>query len=128
MRRKLMTIAAGAALVSAMTAGAVALIDGPDKRMAAGPTGPGALPTGSRAAAQTGMRTVTLAVDNIYCAACKIIVQRSLEKVDGVRNVTVSYRDKTAVVRYDSEICDLPDLTAATRANGFPSSILGAVR
>ena len=39
-------------------------------------------------------RTVTLAVQNMYCANCPFLVKKSLEAVPGVAKVTVSYEDK----------------------------------
>jgi periplasmic mercuric ion binding protein len=46
-------------------------------------------------------RTMTLAVKNLYCAACPSIVKGSLEAVPGVAKVEVSYKDKTATIVYD---------------------------
>jgi mercuric ion binding protein len=45
---------------------------------------------------------VALAVDNMTCAACPVIVKQALAGVVGVRNVHVSYERRTAVVTYDS--------------------------
>ena len=45
-----------------------------------------------------GEKTVTLAVQNMYCSACPITVKSSLEAVAGVNKVVVSYQAKTAVV------------------------------
>jgi periplasmic mercuric ion binding protein len=67
-------------------------------------------------------KTVTLLVQNMYCADCPFIVKRSLERVPGVGNVTVSYKDKTAVVTYDDSKADLIALTAATTNAGYPSA------
>jgi mercuric ion binding protein len=66
-------------------------------------------------------RTVTLAVQNMYCAACPHIVRSSLEAVPGVSRVSVSYRDKTATVTYDDGRADVKALTAATANAGYPS-------
>jgi len=66
-------------------------------------------------------RTVTLAVQNMYCAACPHIVRSSLETVPGVSRVSVSYRDKTATVTYDDGKADVKTLTAATANAGYPS-------
>jgi mercuric transport protein len=52
-------------------------------------------------AAFAGDQTITLAVQNMYCAACPHTVKTSLEPVPGVGKATVSYKDKTAVVTYD---------------------------
>lgn len=73
-------------------------------------------------AALAGERTVTLAVKNMYCAACPLTVKASLEAVAGVSKVSVSYRDKTAVVTYDDTKVDVAALTAATTNAGYPSA------
>ena len=66
-------------------------------------------------------RTVTLAVDNMYCEACPYIVKQSLAKVPGVEAVAVSYEQKTATVTYDDQKTTLEALTAATTEAGYPS-------
>jgi mercuric ion binding protein len=45
-------------------------------------------------AALAAETTVTLAVKNMYCAACPHTVKASLEAVPGVTRVAVSYREK----------------------------------
>ena len=67
-------------------------------------------------------KTITLAVKNMSCADCPFIVKKSLERVPGVAKVTVSYKDKTAVVSYDDSKADVKALTAATTNAGFPSA------
>jgi periplasmic mercuric ion binding protein len=68
-------------------------------------------------------RIVTLAVKNMYCAACPHTVKASLEAVPGVSRVTVSYEAKTATVTYDDAKTGLSALTAATTNAGYPSSL-----
>jgi periplasmic mercuric ion binding protein len=67
-------------------------------------------------------RTVTLAVQNMFCAACPHTVKASLQAVKGVAKVDVSLRDKTAVVTYDDVKTDVKALTAATTNAGYPSA------
>jgi len=66
-------------------------------------------------------KTVTLAVNGMYCSACPYIVKQSLTKVSGVGNVAVSYEKKTATVTYDDQKTSLAALTAATTQAGYPS-------
>lgn len=73
-------------------------------------------------AAFAAERTVTLAVKNMYCAACPHTVKASLEAVPGVARAVVSYKDKTAVVTYDDGKTDVKALTAATTNAGYPSA------
>lgn len=68
-------------------------------------------------------RTVTLQVDNMYCASCPYIVKRSLAGVPGVKDVSVSFRDKTAVVTFDSTQTDVAALSDATLESGYPSKV-----
>jgi mercuric ion binding protein len=73
-------------------------------------------------AAFAAEKTVTLAVRNMYCAACPHTVKASLEAVPGVVKVAVSFRDKTAVVTYDDDRADVKALTTATTNAGYPSA------
>jgi mercuric ion binding protein len=69
-----------------------------------------------------GERTITLAVRNMYCAACPHTVKSSLEAVPGVTKVVVSFKEKTAVVSYDDGKADVSALTTATTNAGYPST------
>ena len=71
--------------------------------------------------AMAAEKTVTLAVDNMYCSACPYTVKQSLAKVAGVGEVAVSYEKKTAIVTYDEEKTTLAAMTAATTQAGYPS-------
>jgi len=67
-------------------------------------------------------KTITLAVNNMYCADCPFIVRKSLEAVPGVSKAVVSYKDKMAVVTYDDTKADVAALTRATTEAGYPSA------
>ena len=67
-------------------------------------------------------RTVTLAVKNMYCAACPHTVKASLQAVAGVKQAVVSYKEKTAVVIYDDAKTDVKGLITATTNAGYPSA------
>jgi len=73
-------------------------------------------------AALAGEKTITLAVENMYCAACPHTVKASLQAVPGVTKAVVSYKDKTAVVTYDDTKADVKALTSATTDAGYPSA------
>lgn len=67
-------------------------------------------------------RTVTLAVQNMYCATCPSTVRKSLQAVPGVAKVVVSFSEKTAVVIYDDTKTDVKALVTATTNAGYPSA------
>ena len=73
-------------------------------------------------AALAAEKTVTLAVKNMYCAACPHTVKASLEAVPGVAKVAVSYNDKTAIVTFDDARTGVNALTTATTNAGYPSA------
>jgi mercuric ion binding protein len=78
----------------------------------------GAVPT-----AWAAQRTVTLTVNNMYCEACPYMVKKTLEHVPGVSQVSVSFKEKTAVVVFDDAKSNVSDLTSATAKAGFPSEL-----
>lgn len=73
-------------------------------------------------AAMAADKTITLAVNNMDCAACPTIVKGSLEAVPGVAKVAVSYKDKTATVIYDDGEANVNQLISATTKAGYPSA------
>ena len=81
-----------------------------------------ALSVATSSSAFAAEKTVTLAVQNMSCAACPYTVKASLEAVPGVTKVVVSFKEKTAVVTYDDEKSDLTALTTATTNAGYPSA------
>lgn len=68
-------------------------------------------------------RSVTLAVDNMSCKSCPYIVEKSLERVDGVMEASVSFKERTAIVRYDDARTGIDTITRATAEAGYPSRI-----
>ena len=71
--------------------------------------------------AMAAEKTITLAVDNMYCSACPHIVQQSLAKGAGVKTAAVSYEKKTATITYDDAKTTVAALTDATTQAGYPS-------
>jgi periplasmic mercuric ion binding protein len=71
-------------------------------------------------------RTVTLTVQNMFCAACPHTVKSSLQSVPGVKAVSVSYKDKTAVVTFDDTRANVEALRTATTNAGYPSRVADA--
>ncbi len=78
----------------------------------------------STGSAWAGEQTVTLAVDNLFCASCPYIVKQTLAQVPGVRAVQVSFDKKTAVVSFEDTQTGVAALTQATANMGFPSRLL----
>lgn len=73
------------------------------------------------AAEAAATETVTLAVENMTCAACPITVRKALEKVPGVAKAKVDFDSKTATVTFDPAKTRVEALTKATSGAGYPS-------
>lgn len=68
-------------------------------------------------------RTVTLAVDNMYCNSCPATVKKSLTRVTGVSDAKVSYETKLATVVFDDAKTNVEALISATTNAGYPSRL-----
>ena len=75
------------------------------------------------APAWAGVKTVTLSVPGMTCAACPITVKQALTKVTGVQKAAVSYEKKEAVVTFDDAKTTVQTLTQATENAGYPSTV-----
>jgi mercuric ion binding protein len=72
-------------------------------------------------AAAAAERTVTLALENMTCAACSFIVKRTMAGVPGVLKVDVSYANKTATVTFDDTKTQLDAVAKASADAGYPA-------
>lgn len=66
------------------------------------------------------VKTVTLAVDRMTCAACPIIIKKAISRVEGVSRVEVSYERREAVVTFDDAKTTVDALKQASANVGFP--------
>lgn len=73
--------------------------------------------------AWAAIKTVTLSVPGMTCAACPITVKKALSKVEGVSQVDVRFDKREAVVTFDDTKTSTQKLTDATTNAGYPSSI-----
>ncbi len=69
-------------------------------------------------------QTATLAVENMTCGTCPIVVKKALERVPGVSATTVDFDKKTATVTFDPDKASTARLTQATKEAGFPSKLI----
>ncbi len=66
-------------------------------------------------------KTVTLAVENMYCPSCPYIVKKTLTRIPGVTKVEVSLKKQTATVTFDDAKTNIEALMDATSEAGYPS-------
>ena len=67
---------------------------------------------------------VTFAVDNMTCAICPITVRTAIQRVEGVKDVSVDFDAKTATVLFDSTLTDAKHIGEASSNVGFPATVI----
>jgi len=67
-------------------------------------------------------QTITFAVEKMICAACPITVRKAMEKVDGVKSVTVDFNAKTATVIFDPAVTTPEQIGQASTYAGYPAA------
>ena len=71
------------------------------------------------------IKTVTLEVQGMTCAACPITVKTALKKVPGVSGVKVDYKSGIAEVNYDPNKTSPDELAKAITTAGYPTTVKG---
>jgi len=71
------------------------------------------------------IKTVTLEVQGMTCAACPITVKTALKRVPGVSDVKVDYNTGIAEVNYDPNKTSPDELAKAITTAGYPTTVKG---
>ena len=79
---------------------------------------------GAHVALAAPPQSVTLAVENMTCGTCPIVVKKALLRVQGVSSTTVDFEKKTVTVTFDPDKVTAANLTKATTEAGFPSKLV----
>lgn len=69
----------------------------------------------------TGEQTATFSIEKMTCAACPITVRKAMERVEGVKSVTVDFDAKTATVVFDPSAATQDQIGAASTNAGYPA-------
>jgi mercuric ion binding protein len=80
-------------------------------------------PETSTSRTQNSNQSVTLDVQNMTCAMCKITLKKALNKVDGVQKVDVDFDAKTTTVAFDPDKTSTEAIIKATTNVGYPSTV-----
>lgn len=68
-------------------------------------------------------QSVTLAMQNMTCAMCKITIKKALQGVEGVQKVSVDGDTKMADVTFDPQKTSIEALIKATTNAGYPATV-----
>jgi mercuric ion binding protein len=72
---------------------------------------------------QSNSQSVTLDMQNMTCAMCKITIKKALQGVNGVQVVNVDSDTKTATVTFDPQKTNSEALIKATTNAGYPATV-----
>jgi copper chaperone CopZ len=64
-------------------------------------------------------KTITLAVEGMTCEGCENTVKESIEKLPGIASAIASYKNKTAIVSFDSTQTKTTDISNAIKDAGY---------
>jgi mercuric ion binding protein len=66
----------------------------------------------------------TFKIEKMTCATCPITVRKAMQRVDGVKEVTVDFDSKTATVIYDASLTNTKQIAFSSSNVGFPTSLI----
>jgi mercuric ion binding protein len=66
--------------------------------------------------------TATFSIEKMTCATCPITVRKAMQRVDGVKEVTVDFDSQTAIVVYDVSLTDVEEIAVSSTNVGFPAT------
>lgn len=71
-----------------------------------------------------GTETLTFSVTGMHCASCGMLVDETVEDLDGVERCETDSRRGRAVVCVDTATASVVAITAAIAAAGYTASLL----
>jgi mercuric ion binding protein len=78
----------------------------------------------AHAGSEKGLRA-TFKVEKMTCATCPITIRTAMQRVDGVKEVTVDFDSKTATVVYDGSLTNEEHIAASSTNIGYPATPIG---
>lgn len=67
-------------------------------------------------------RSTVFVVENMTCALCPITVERAMRKVDGVRDVSIDFKARTATVVFEESRTNAGAIAEASLNAGYPAA------
>lgn len=74
-------------------------------------------------AAETGTKTVRLEIEGMTCGSCAVSVKTALGKLDGIRDVQISFEQKGGTVEFDAAKVSEAKIVEAVNGAGFKAQL-----
>jgi mercuric ion binding protein len=71
----------------------------------------------------TAEQQVVIDIQGMTCELCPIAIKKSLSRVEGVKNVKISFKEKTGWVTVNETVTDQELLEAITKPGDFSGTI-----
>lgn len=63
--------------------------------------------------------SLSLSIEGMHCASCALSIEKSLKKVKGVIEATVSFASGNALIKYDASVASKTDFVKAVKEAGY---------
>ncbi|MEO0115102.1 MAG: HAD-IC family P-type ATPase, partial [candidate division WOR-3 bacterium] len=70
--------------------------------------------------------TITLPVFGMSCASCVLTIEKAVNSLPGVANVTVNFATEKAIIEYDKKVTSLNDIKNIIKSVGYEPGEVGA--
>ncbi len=70
------------------------------------------------------MSKVTLQVSGMHCASCAIIIDKSIRKLQGIKESNVNFSTAKATIEFDETLTKTEDLIASVKKSGYAAELL----
>ncbi len=70
------------------------------------------------------MNTVTFQTSGVHCRSCTMMIEMTLDELDGVASVSTDHAAQTAIVEYDAAKTDPEAIAAVIRAAGYGAEVV----
>src|SRR3989344_4886997 len=71
-----------------------------------------------------GSKRVSLSLSGMHCTSCALIIEKSLNKVSGVKEARVNFTAEKALIDYDESIIKVEVLVEAVKKTGYSATVL----
>lgn len=68
-------------------------------------------------------QTLTWQVTGMHCSSCSILIDESVEEIDGVASSSTSLKTKLTTVTFDSTRCEPVQITATIVEAGYTAAL-----
>ncbi len=71
-----------------------------------------------------GMKKLNVDIKGMHCQSCVVLVEKALNRVDGIKNATVNLTTEKASVDYDDKKLKEKDIISTINEKGFNASVI----